>query len=437
MNNKLTKLAQIVLPTFTLVLGIFIGMHYLSFQGQVVKYIYGDEIREDVGIGRQDVEDKKGTEGRSHDLNLIEEKTEEGLFVLPTESEIEIEKFWDVWNTLKDKFLISENINSDDVLYGLIIGAVESLEDKYTVFLKPDESKDFQIEVSGELEGIGAELIFRKKALTVASVVKESPAKKAGLKTDDIILKIDDESASDLGFYESINKIRGEKGTEVRLTVFREGEDEALEFNIVRDEIHVENVIWEKVDNKFAHLTINRFTSDVNQELTEIATEILAFDPEGIILDLRDDGGGYMDQAVLVADAFINSGPIVSRKYKSGQEDYFKATKNTIFDSYPLVVLINGESASASEIVAGALQDYERAKIIGETSYGKGSVQQTFNFGEAILKVTVAKWYTPKKRNIDDIGIEPDIAVEYSLEDFEAELDPQLDRAIEYLQTGE
>jgi len=428
MNKKLTKITQIILPSLTLLIGLFAGSHYQEFREEIIGFIYEKDI---VLQSELNTEEKIDEE---YDIKIKDKLKDENIYILPDKSEFDMNMFWNAWDTLRDKFFIEDIVDVEDVLYGAIAGMVDSLDDYYTVFYNPEEAEDFRIDVDGELEGIGAEIIYRKKTMIISSVLKGSPAKIAGIKADDIILKIDEISVNDMDFFEAISKIRGKKGTEVKINIYRIETDETIDFNIKRDEISVENVIWGKIDDKYAHLIINRFTSDVDQELKKVSNEILAFDPDGIILDLRDDGGGYMDQAVHVSDAFISDGPIVSRKYRDGQIDYFKASSNTIFAGYPLVVLINHESASASEIVAGAIQDYAIGTIMGETSYGKGTVQQAFNIGKATLKVTVAKWYTPKNRNINGIGIEPDIVIEKTIEDFENDIDPQLDGAIEHLE---
>jgi len=405
-----------------LFVGIFIGMHVKDFQCKII-----DCTESSIDTLSTKIIDTQS----SHGENTSKDNKNE-IYTLPSKSDLDLSELWDVWDVIRNNYLLEKNISKQDILDGMIVGMVDSLDDIHSVFLKPDEAEIFFDEVSGELEGIGAEIGFKKKNLYVLSVLKDSPAFFSGLKSDDVILKIDDKFASDLGFFQSISMIRGKKGTDVKLSIYREDIDDTLEMTITRDRIDIKNMTWE-VNDKIVHIEINKFTQNVGKELMDIGNEILALDPKGIVLDLRDNGGGLMDQAISISDQFIDDGVIVKRKMKGQDMEVFSATKDTIFSGIPLIVLINGESASASEIVAGAIQDNHVGRILGEKSYGKGSVQMTYDFGQATLKLTVAKWYTPSGKNVDKDGLEPDIEVKVTEESVKNKVDIQLEEAIRIL----
>lgn len=357
--------------------------------------------------------------------------------VPPTTAEqLDLELFWNVHHILKNNYINEEALSTESMLYGAIKGLTASLDDPYTVFMSPTETEEFQNSLNGELEGIGAELTVENGLLTIVTPLKGSPAERAGLQTGDIIYKIEDEFAADLPLFDAIMKIRGPRGTPVSLTLFREGLNEPLEVTITRARIEIESVTWEEKENQIAYISINQFSDSTKIEFQKIVSEVLLIQPKGIILDLRNNGGGYLDIAVDILAEFISGKkPVVTMKQRDpSKNEIVYVSGDARLPEVPLIVLVNNGSASASEIVAGAIQDLKRGIIMGTQTFGKGNVQEIDLLEDgSSLRITIAKWYTPNDRSIDHIGITPDQLVEFTEEDFLAERDPQLDTAIEYL----
>lgn len=351
-------------------------------------------------------------------------------------SRVDMELFWDVWSLLASKYVEPESLDFKNMVYGAIQGMVYSLDDPYTTFLTPKENKDFQNGLEGMLEGIGAELTLRNEFITIVSPLKNSPAKKAGIQPEDIILEVDGESVEDYTFEQVVMKIRGPRGSKVVLTIARSGYNEPLKIPIIRDTINISSVEWEMEEN-IAIIELNQFGVKTKEEFSKAISEILQKRPDGIVLDLRFNGGGFLDGAVDIVSEFVEKGKVVSVKKRNPEEDevIYVNGKARVAQT-PLVVLINRGSASASEIVAGAIRDHQRGTIIGETSFGKGTVQEVENLIDgSSLRVTVAKWFTPENVNISEVGIVPDIEVERTIEDIEENRDPQLDAAIKHLKS--
>ena len=348
--------------------------------------------------------------------------------------QMNMQLFWDIWSMLFAKYVDPHVLDSQNMIYGAIHGMVSSLNDPYTTFMTPKENKEFQNNLEGNLEGIGAELTLKDGMLTIVSPLKGSPAKKAGLMPEDVIYKINDEMTTDLTLEQAVMKIRGTKGTPVTLSILRKGHKDPIEIKIIRNVINISSVEWKMIDD-LALIEINQFGNQLNQEFNKAINDVLSKRPKGMILDLRFNGGGFLDGAVDITSEFLEKGLVVSIKRRNPQEneDIYVNGKARLAN-VPLVVLINKGSASASEIVAGAIQDHKRGRIIGETSFGKGTVQEVINLiGGSSLRVTVAKWYTPNNVNISETGITPDEMVERTTEDYEKDNDPQLDASINYL----
>lgn len=347
-------------------------------------------------------------------------------------SDIDFGLFWKVWDEVNKKY--AGTPDNEKMLYSAINGALQSLDDPYTLFLTPDEAKRFDDDLKGSFEGIGAEIEKKDGNITIVAPLPDSPAEKAGIKGKDIVFKIDGAETTTMSLQEAIDKIRGKGGTQVKLTVVREGATEPIELAITRATIVVKSVEWEIKNDNIGYIKISQFGEDTKNLVNQAIDEMIAKKPKGLIVDVRNNPGGFLDTAVDITSYFTKErGAIVKEKNKSGQIIELDATSNPKLTDVPMVILVNGGSASASEIFAGALQDFGRAKLIGEKTFGKGSVQELNRVdGGGALRVTIAKWLTPKDREIDKQGIAPDIEVK-SPEDASSEADPQLDRAIEEL----
>jgi len=356
---------------------------------------------------------------------------------------LDFDLFWETWTELENKFIDKKKLVPQKMFYGAIKGMVSSLEDPYTFFLTPEENKETKNDLAGKFEGIGAQLGLEEGRIAVIAPLKNSPALKAGIKSGDFINKVDDQSTRGWTLPQAVSKIRGPKGSQVNLTLERDAKE--FEVNITRDQIRVDSIelSYEVSKNQnFAHLKVNQFGDNTNDEwdkaITEIKNKAQRGQVKGVILDLRDNPGGYLESSVYIASEFIPAGKLIVKQTSTIQDEKnYEAHRRGQLLDIPLVVLINKGSASASEIVAGALRDYKRAKLVGEKSFGKGSVQEAANLNSgAGLHVTVAKWILPKGDWINGKGIEPDIKVENKVEPGKTagrETDSQLDKAIEIL----
>lgn len=349
--------------------------------------------------------------------------------------DVNFDLYWQVWDELKNKYVDQDKLNEKDLFYGSLKGMVQSIGDPYTSFLDPDLAKEFNDDMSGSFEGIGAEIGIRKEILTVIAPLPDTPAFNAGIKSGDRIYEINGESTMGITIDEAVNKIRGEKGTEVILTVYRDGFDEPKEINIIRGTIKIDSVKTEYLEeeNIFV-INIYSFNSDTGIAFNRAIEELRNKNPKGIILDLRNNPGGYLEIAVDIASKWVESGPIVIEKFDEEIEESYMARGIARLKDYNTVVLVDGGSASASEIVAGALQDYGLATIVGTQTFGKGSVQSLSDFSDgSSLKITVAKWLTPKGSYITEVGITPDKVIKYTIEDFENDTDLQLEAGIKVI----
>lgn len=353
------------------------------------------------------------------------------------ETEADFAPFWKAWNVLKDKSIYSEKVTDQDRVWGAITGLAGATGDPYTTFFNPEDNKMFKDEIKGSFSGIGAEIGMKDKILTIISPLKGSPAFKAGIKNGDKILKIDKVSTADMSIDEAINIIRGEKGTPVVLNIFRAGENETRDITIVRDTIEIPTIETEaRPDGIF----IIKFYSFSENGDTLFANALQEFGTSGshkLIIDLRGNPGGYLDVAVNIASWFVDEGKvIVSEDFGTNRKPviYRSHGPKLFSDKLELVVLVDDGSASASEILAGALKEHGIATVVGERTFGKGSVQELVDITpETSLKVTVAKWLTPKGTSISQAGLEPNIKVPITLKDFEAKRDPQMNKAVEIL----
>lgn len=337
-----------------------------------------------------------------------------------------------VYDTLRSSY--AGDLTGEELLNGAKDGLVKATGDPYSEYFTQAEAEKFFSSLSGEFSGIGAELGMRDERLTVISTLDGTPAKKSGLEAGDIITLVNDQSTQDWSITEAVNNIRGKKGTTVKLTVLRSGDVKT--FNITRADISVPSVTSEIIDGNIGVITISRFSDEDTVQLArEAAREFKRKNVQGVILDLRGNGGGYVQAARGVAGIWLSEGKVIVKEKADGEViETIRAEGEPIFQDMPTAVLINGASASASEIVAGALKDYDIATLVGQTSFGKGSVQQIVEVpGGGRLKVTVAKWFTPSGNNITKDGITPKVKVELTEEDVNADRDPQRARAAEIL----
>ena len=334
----------------------------------------------------------------------------------------------ELYDALKDGY--DGELSNESIEDGLKAGLVKSAGDPYTEFLNAEASKEFNEDLNGSFEGIGAELGKEEQSIIIISPIDGFPAQKAGIKPGDIITKINDESAYDISISDAVKKIRGEKGTKVKLDVFRD--NKVLNFEITREQINLPSVKSEVTPENIGIIKISRFGDDTEELVLKAAKDFKTKKVKGVILDMRGNPGGLLDQSVKVSSVWLPKGKLVLEEKRGGEVvNTFKANGNSILLGIPTVVLVDEGSASASEIVAGALRDNGVATIIGQKTYGKGSVQELKQLSDGgVLKVTIARWFTPAGKNIDKEGIEPDQKVEITEADITAKKDPQKDAAI-------
>lgn len=345
---------------------------------------------------------------------------------------------WDAINTVNTNYIDKSGIDQQQILYGAVKGAVAAVGDPYTTFFTPVDLNNFQTGLKGSFDGIGAEVGEQNGNIVIVAPLDGSPAQKAGLKAKDIIAKVDGASTAGWSVDQAVSKIRGPKGTKVTLTIVRDSK--ALpDITITRDVIVVKSVKWEfktetqnGVTKKIAVITINQYGDDTKDLFGQAVNDILRQNVQGIIVDERNNPGGYLQTAVGVASAWVDSGKVVvTEAHSDGSSIKYNAEGNNRLSGIKTVILINGGSASAAEIFAGALHDYKIAELVGDKSFGKGSVQQLVDLKEGgAVKVTVAKWITPGGINLNHSGLDPDVKVDLSDSDVAAGKDPQMDSAV-------
>jgi len=362
-------------------------------------------------------------------------KNQEGEIPEYLTKDVDFNLFWDVWNTVKNESF-EENLPDTQLFYGALSGIVSALGDMHSIFFTPENTEEFNQELDGKFEGIGAEIGMRNNVLTVIAPLDNSPALKAGLQPKDLILEIDGVKTDTLSLTKAVSLIRGQRGTEVVLTVYREGFTEPKEIIIIRQAITVKSLELEFKDNNIAYIKIRQFNDQTVPLFSEAVMAIIKKpDVKSIILDLRYNPGGYLQGAIDVAGEWVAGEVVVKEKLRGGEELFHRsANKSAKLGKFKTIVLVNAGSASGSEIVAGALQDLSKATIVGVKTFGKGSVQKLINLKDgSAIKLTVAKWFTPKGNSIEGDGITPDVEVEMSEEDYNNYSDPQLDKALELL----
>lgn len=367
----------------------------------------------------------------------------------PENVTVDFKLFWDTWDLLSRNYLDKKAIDQNKMFYGAIQGMVAAVGDPYTVFLPPQQQKSSKEELGGSFEGVGIELGFNKdKRLVVIAPLDGTPAQKAGIKAQDLIVKIDGKDATAISIQDAVNLIRGTKGSDVKLTIYRDGETDTQDIAITRDTIVVKSVqlSFKETDSnkKIAVMKLSRFGEKTPTEWNEAVSKLLSEGVSGVVLDMRNNPGGFLDGAVFIASEFLKDGDVVLQENAQGQRSAMKVNRAGKLLELPVVVLVNKGSASASEIVAGALQDRGRAKIVGDKTFGKGTIQESEELpGGTGIHITVAKWLTPNGRWANETeGFEPDIKAEIpkpatgSAEVQDATVDFQLDEALEQFETS-
>jgi len=342
--------------------------------------------------------------------------------------------FWEAWNIVHEDF-VDQPVDDVALMQGAIRGMIEALGDEHSSYMDPKTFEDANAGLAGEYEGIGAWVDTTAEYLTIISPIPGSPAEKVGLQPGDKIIAINGEDMTGIDAELVRQRVLGPAGTTVKITIAREGEAEPLEFSVTREKIVVKSAAGEMLENGIGYVQITTFGENTTPELKTALQELIAQNPKGLIIDLRNNGGGYLQTSVEVASEFISQGVILYEQYGDGRRITYDALEGGQATEIPLVVLINEGTASASEIVAGAIQDYGRGKLVGVTSYGKGSVQNWIPLSgeQGAVRVTIAKWLTPNERTIHQQGLTPDVLVELSNEDRLSGNDLQLDKAIDVL----
>jgi len=397
-----------LVPVFALLLGWQLGVRYAT-----VQYSDAQQRLEEMLIGT----------------------SQSGATITNPKDDVNIELLWTTWRLLLANYLRPEELNTQKMVEGAVTGMVSAVGDPYTLFMTSDESTDFVNGLDGNLEGIGAELSAEGGIVRVVRLIDDSPAERAGLLPEDIITRVGDTEVSGLPLYDVITLIRGPKGTTANLQVVRtkDGRDETKNFAIVRDQIHIPSAEYEEktgTGGVVGLLTVSQFGTDTIAEVRAHVANMDRTKVKGLIIDLRYNGGGYLDGAIELTSMFVKEGRVVTVAGRDQRIEH-DVTGKTLLPDIPLVILINSGSASASEIFAGAVQDHDRATIVGTQSFGKGTVQEIIDLpGGTSLRVTIATWLTPDGTDLGKHGVTPDIIVERTTEDLEAERDPQLEAAL-------
>lgn len=407
-NNMASKRKQWII-TGVLVLGAFFVGHTMGQASDLQAQLLGDD-------GYVDIE------------KVI------NLYSSTRSSEVNFDQYWDVWDMLRNEY-VSEDIDEVSLFYNSIEGMVAGLDDPYSVYFPPRDAQEFAEGLAGEFEGIGAEIGIRDEQLTIIAPLPGSPAEQAGIAPRDKVFAIDGEDTAGITIDEAVGKIRGEKGTDVVLTILHEDGSALEDITVTRDTIEVPTVIWEREGN-LAYIRISYFNQDTWRDFNTAVVEVLEDRPAGIILDLRLNPGGFLDTSIDVASEWVTRGNILIQRERDGIDKTFATRGPHRLAGIPTVVLVDDGTASGSEIVAGALQDAGAATVMGTQTFGKGSVQdfQVLPDGSA-LKLTIAEWLTPNERAINKVGITPDIILEdmYATST-DGVVDLARERAVDYLQ---
>lgn len=354
---------------------------------------------------------------------------------------VDFAPFWKAWNLINEKYVpassTTKTVGNQEKVWGAIQGLTSSLGDPYTVFFPPVESELFQADIRGNFEGVGMEILAQNGAITVVAPLKDSPAARAGILPGDKIIKIDDKNTASLKTEDAVQLIRGEKGTKVNLTIFRDGVSEPFEVGVVREVIDIPTIATKELPGGVFVIELYSFSAQSPNLFRTALREFIVSKNDKLILDLRNNPGGYLEAAIDMASWFLPSSKVIVREdFGAGDEEKVYRSKgyDVFNDNLKFVILVDGGSASASEILAGALSEHGRAILVGDKTFGKGSVQELIDItSETSLKVTIARWLTPNGVSISDGGITPTHLVKYTVADREAKRDPQMEKALEIL----
>jgi carboxyl-terminal processing protease len=340
------------------------------------------------------------------------------LYSRTRSSEISFDQYWDIWNKIKKKY-VGQPVDDTKLFYASLEGMVRGLNDPYSVYFPPVKAEEFAKELSGEFEGVGMEVGIRKEQIIVVAPIPGSPAERAGIKPQDAVLAIDDKDTFGMSLSDAVNKIRGQQGTKVKLTLLSVGAKQSHDVLVVREAITIPSVIWKQQDNGIAYIRIGYFNDKTGQEFDAVVRDVKRTlnQPRGIVLDLRSNPGGVLDQSVYVASAWVDSKVVVRERTADAQVRDISAKGPHVFGGVPTIILVDEGTASAAEIMAGALQDYKLATLMGKKTFGKGVVQDVEPLPDgSALKLTVAQWLTPNNREINGKGIDPDVVIENMFE---------------------
>ncbi len=359
--------------------------------------------------------------------------TNQGFTAADVSADADFATFWDVWRMVKAKY-VDQPVSEKNLYYGSIAGMVASLNDPYSTYFTPEDAQAFDEQLAGRFFGIGAQLDMKENQIVVVAPLPGTPADRAGLRTNDIIAAIDGVMTDGMSIDEAVSKIRGEKGTSVVLSILRDGSETTQDLSIVRDEITVDSVTYTMRDDHIAVIAISMFNDDTSSLFAKAAENAVREGATGIVLDLRSNPGGLLDSAIDLAGYWIPKGGTAVIEDVRGEKTEYPTSGAGSLKDIPTAVLVNGGSASAAEILAGALQDTHEARVIGEQTFGKGSVQQYEDLPDGgAVKITVARWLTPLGRSIDKQGIAPDDVVPLTLDDIHAKHDTQFTAALNFL----
>lgn len=383
-------------------------------------------------VGQKQVDVKWQT--YSPTINVVNKEPPENI-------NIDFKLFWDTWDLVSREYLDKKAIDPNKMFYGAIQGMVAAVGDPYTVFLPPEQQRSSKDDLNGSFEGVGIQLGFNDKdnRLVVVAPLSGTPADRAGIRAGDFIIKIDDKDTTNMTLPDAVKLIRGPKGTSVKLTLFREGDKDTREVILTRDMIVVKSVEVSyqeiKSGDQIAVIKLSRFGDRTQTEWEEVVSDVLSKGVKGLVLDLRNNPGGYLEGAVYIASEFLDGGVVVMQEKSSGERSSYSVNRQGKLLKLPMIVLVNKGSASASEIVAGALQDRKRAKLVGEKTFGKGTIQEAEDLPNGTgIHITIAKWLTPQGRWTNETtGFEPDVEVKAETAEEKGIKDPQLDKALELL----